>query len=115
MASATLTEFTGDTFQRSLTVSDESGNPIDITGWTFILTIKNNRTDSDSEAVVQKVVSSHVSPADGRTEVIIDEAVTADLAGDYYYDIKYQDDTGFIDTVLNGVIRFEESITDDFQ
>lgn len=112
MASVTLTEFAGDTFERSVNLTNEAGDPIDITGWTFVLSIKAERDDPDSEAVVRKEVSTHVSPTDGTTQLTIPETETADLLGDYYYDIKYKDDTGFVDTVVTGVIRFEESITD---
>lgn len=108
----TIVEQAGDTWERNLKFTDQNDNNIDITGWTIVLTIKEQRSDADSDALFQKTVTSHNNATAGETSVTLTATETEDLLGDYWYDIKYKTDSGVVDTILAGVFRFEDSITD---
>lgn len=108
----TLVEQSGDSFTRSLKITDKSGNDIDITGWTFVLTLKEQRSDDDAEAIYQDTVTSHTNATAGETELEIPKSETETLFGDYWYDIKFKNNAGEVDSVLAGVFRIEDSITD---
>lgn len=107
----TLQEYAGDSFARTVTVKDSDGNAVDLTGWTFYLTIKEEKTDADGDAVFQNSYTA-ATPSSGQVDITLDASDTDDLLGDYWYDIRYKDDTGFVDTILNGVFRFDQNITE---
>lgn len=71
-----------------VTLSDSDGDPIDITGDTFLFTVKDNLCDSDDEALIKKIITSHVDPTVGQTKIILVPADTADNSGSYMYDFQ---------------------------
>jgi hypothetical protein len=102
----------GDDETFRITKQDQNGNAEDISGWIFWLTIKEDRDDSDSEAVIQKPVTSHTDPANGTTEVTLTADDTADLSGAYYYDMQFKTDTGTIQTFVIGGLYIKPDITE---
>ena len=112
VAEVTLVDQSGDTFRRDVRITDSDDNPIDITGWTFYFTVKENREDADSDAIVQRVVTSHDNPTNGETSFELTATETEALFGDYWYDMKYKTAGGVVDSFLAGVLRIEDSITD---
>lgn len=61
--------YRGDDFVLRVAITDTDGNPVDITGWAFQLTMKLSPEESDSEAPV-KVNSNPISPSVGPTGVV---------------------------------------------
>lgn len=108
----TIVEQSGDSFERTIELDDADGNDIDITGWTFVLSLKEERRDPDSEAVIRKEVTTHDSPTNGQTRVALQSNETEPLFGDFWYDLKFKTNGGEVDTILNGVFRIEDSITE---
>lgn len=108
----TLVEQAGDTFQRDIRLTDDDGNAIDISGWTFVFTVKEERSDSDSNATFHKTVTSHTNASNGETQFELTASETESLLGDYWYDMKFKTDAGEVDSFLAGVLRIEDSITD---
>lgn len=102
----------GDDNTISITKEDDAGNPEDITGWTFWLTLKENRRDSDSDAVLQKEVTSHVDAANGKTEFVLSNTETSSLEGTYQYDMQYKTSAGDITTFLRGTMYFDGEVTE---
>lgn len=102
----------GDTETFSITKEDSDGNPVDISGWTFWLTIKSDSEDTDANAAVQKKVTSHTDAANGETEIELTSSDTDDLQGDYDYDIQYKDGAGDVVTPLYGTIHFRADVTE---
>lgn len=103
-----LTEVQGDTFGRTINVSDDSGS-VDISGWTFYVTVKDSYDDDDTNAALSDDITSHDAPSNGVSSFAFPPADTEDLSGSYYYDIKYDDGSGDIETFLRGTINFVES------
>lgn len=102
----------GDDYPVNLTITDGDGNAKDISGWTFWLTVKENRGDTDADAIIQEKVTSHTDAANGETEIVLADDDTSELDGKKYYDIqaKKADDT--IQTLFKGRISFDWGATD---
>jgi len=106
----------GDTFRQKISVYRD-GEPADITGWTIYFTLKKEKTDADSDAVIKKVITEHFSPEKGETILLCYPSETKNLLGVYYYDIQIKrhitDPTDYDDiaTPLEGTITFSEDIT----
>lgn len=102
----------GDDETFSITKEDKDGNTEDITGWTFWLTIKTDQSDSDSDAVIQKNVTTHTDAVNGETNIELDATDTADLAGNYFYDMQFKTDAGDIKTFMYGNLNIQADITE---
>ena len=63
---------------------------IDITNFTVYFTMKINKEDADSAAVINKKITIHVDAINGKSLIEFIEADTKDLLGNYYYEIAYK-------------------------
>jgi len=102
----------GDDETLKITREQSDGTALDITNYTFWLTIKRSPRDSDTNAVVQLKVTSHTDPVNGKTEIDLKKADTESLSGSYFYDLQEQTSGGDIQTLLYGRLYFREDITD---
>lgn len=101
----------GDTVCFEVEVTDETGTAIDITGWIFFLTMKDNIDDADGAAVISVDVATHTDPTNGKTLIEAAAADTDALTGDKYYDIQYKDLSGKIRTLMSGIASFDKDVT----
>jgi hypothetical protein len=102
----------GDTFVRSLYFTDQSDNVIDITGWKIFLTLKKNWQMPDSEASLQKIITSHTDPTNGKSVLEILPADTVNLDPyDYDYDIQVLTNAGAVYTILRGKFKLSYDVT----
>jgi hypothetical protein len=102
----------GDDVIYNLEFSDDTDSPIDISGWTVYLTVKEDHDDSDEDALVNTDVTNHDAPTEGKTSVKITQSETEDLHGAKVYDIQIQKSNGDIRTVLSGSVYFEKDVTE---
>jgi len=86
------------------------GSGVDITGWTVYFTVKKNMEDTDLNAKITKVVTSHDSAATGKTLIELTSLDTDITAENYYYSIDYLDDEGNEDILFWGKIRISEPV-----
>lgn len=99
------------TFAISRTKSD--GTAYDISSWTFWLTVKESRSDADSEAAIQKTVTSHTNPTNGETEIDITASDTDSLEGNYVYDMQYKTSASSDPkTFMKGQMYFDPDVTE---
>lgn len=100
------------TFNVSITVSG-TDVPVDITGDTFLFTVKNNINDSDVDAIISKNITSHIIPASGTTAIPVLRTDTLNQVGNKFYD--YQRCTSgaqLRSTILSGNFIIKQSIGD---
>jgi hypothetical protein len=76
--------------------------PLDISGYTFHLTIKRDESDPDQEAVLQKEVTTHTEPVNGETELTLSASETAALEGSYHYEVREETSAGVWNTLFGG-------------
>jgi hypothetical protein len=104
--------FKRDTENIVVTVKDSAGVAIDITGYTFWLTIKTLEAEADADAELQKEVTTHTTPTGGITTLPITSAESGAIeVGDYQYDIQMKSVSGDITTLIRGTFIIEQDIT----
>lgn len=92
----------GDTLADTISVVDD-GTPVDITDWTFTISIGEE---------VQKTVTDHEEPAEGVSRFEINSSETAQLSGEYRYDIEAITGLGDVATLMTGTIRFMTGVAE---
>jgi len=82
----------GDYFDPQFNIVDASGNPLDVTGASFALTVKKSIDDSISAAIFQLTSGAAQFDVSGQTGGVIKakgpETLTQGIAGDYLYDLE---------------------------
>lgn len=102
----------GDDWSIKLVLTQD-GSVLDITGYTYYLTLKSDIDDTDVNAAIQVTASSTGSNAtNGILYITADSADTATLEEKtYHYDIQQIDDAGLIQTLLIGKVRVIKDVT----
>jgi len=106
-----LTGYRGDSKTINVSFKDALGAAINITGWTVFFTAKTSKSDLDAASAVKKDVTAHTNAAGGITDIVLTAADTANVSGNYFYDIQAKKSDGTIVTVIDGIITFKEDIT----
>lgn len=106
----TLRIYEGDSDTLNLTIGDGS---TDITNYIVYFTVKADIDDADAAAIINKDITTHSNPTIGETKIPILPVDTAGQSpGDYVYDIRYDDGTGAIFTILNGTFKITQAVGD---
>lgn len=95
--------YKGDTAKLTVVIKDENNNDVDLTGYTFTSSIKNQPTDADS---AQDII---VTTVDNILSLEIPD--TSILAKVSYFDVQSEND-GVIWTILKGNIYSEQDVTE---
>jgi len=103
-------ETEGDTFTRDINFRDDSEDPIDITGWTIYVTVKRDLDDDDDDAVLSDDVTSHDNATNGETSFSFTASETEGLDTIYYFEVKYEDNSGEVNTMLQRRIEFNPAV-----
>jgi len=101
----------GDDWSLKLNITSNSV-PVDITGYTYTWTLKDNADDADPGAL--QVTSSPSGSAAQAGEVILtaNAAVTTNITPQtYIYDVQQVNDTGVVQTLLLGKVKVVKDIT----
>lgn len=108
---ATLIRKRGDTRPDQFTVtSKRTGAAIDITGYTFLLTVDPSPEPIDAANNLFQLTGVIVDAANGLVE-FTPTLVQADNVGDYYYDAQLIDSGGHVETFSSGKYKFRQDIT----
>lgn len=107
-----ITRKRGDTYPDRINVTDSNGNPVDITGWTFTLTLNRVKAPVDITSQVVQIAGTIIAPA---TNGVV-EFAWSDLNADqspatYYYDIQIIDGASKRRTPILSTYTFEQDIT----
>lgn len=80
----------GDFVNPKLTITDAAGNALNVTGATFLLTVKSSLDDSLAAALFQLSTGDFdvTDAASGIVVPLILETFTQGMAGDYVYDVE---------------------------
>ena len=111
MTTANLSVIRGDDKYYIITIKDDDGVAIDITGWTVYFTVKEDTNDDDADAKIKKDVTSHTTPISGITQIhLTNEDTTLDVRN-YYYDIQVKKSDDTIMTIVAGNFEVTQDIT----
>ena len=102
---ANITIDQGTDFATSLDVTDDNGDPTDLTGFTGVAQVRKHYTSSNS-------VSFTVSVATGQVTLSMNAVTSANLAaGRYVYDCELTDGTGTVSRLLEGIVTINPQVT----
>ena len=94
----------------TVTITDSNGTAIDITGYTVFFKVKEefDTDETDANAVISKVITSHSDPTSGITTFSITDTDSDLEPKRYYYELRYKDTSDLIaagdDAVGNFII-----------
>lgn len=111
MSNTTLEIYEANDVDITVTVQDAAGDAVDITGYTFWFTVKDQESDADVDALIQKTITSHTTPSSGITTVSLTNSDTDQDVGEYNYDIQMKDTSSKIQTLVKGNIKIKPKIT----
>lgn len=103
-----LTLYRGDTSDIRFQITDQSGAPYPLTGWSFTITFSSVKEPVDSSTQTGQIAANM---ADAATGWIAFPRSGLNLAvGTHYFDIEGADAAGKIDTFGIGVARVLQDI-----
>lgn len=95
----------GATFSTSITLTDEDGNAMDLTGYSAAAQMRRHYTSSTK-------YDFNVNLAESRIELrMTANSTTSIAAGRYVYDVEMTDPTGNIERVLEGIVTVTPNVT----
>lgn len=102
----------GDDWSLKLNIKS-SNSAVNITGYTYYWTLKENVDDSDSAAALQVTASPTGSAAQaGEVVLTASAASTTQITPQTYnYDVQQINDSGVVQTLLLGKIKVVKDIT----
>jgi|DEB0MinimDraft_6_1074348.scaffolds.fasta_scaffold01024_5 hypothetical protein len=105
----------GDDWTIKLTLSD-SGSPLNITGYTYWFTLKDNIDDADPGALQVSITpSASGSPSEASQGIVYITAAKAltdtVTPATYNYDVQQVDGTGKVQTLLIGKVKVVKDVT----
>jgi len=106
-----IERYRGDTYANIFQIKDSNGDPIDITNYTFKMTVNTERYPQDETTQLYQVVGVLVSPLSGTVKFAPNSTQADQDPGTYYFDVQMTDDQGAIQTVAVGKLRFYQDIT----
>ena len=96
-----------------ITVTDDNGNPVDITGATIFFTVKykSDTDETDSQALIAKTVTTHIDPVNGVTSFTISKTDSNIFYGSYRFDMQYKNAIGSKSGSNVGIFNIVDVIT----
>jgi hypothetical protein len=106
-----ITRKRGDTYADEFTIKAAStGLPLDITGYTFVLTVDPEKAPATSANNLYSITGAIVDAAAGRVE-FAPSPVQADQLGAYWYDVQMVDGAGRKRTVVLAKYTYTQDIS----
>lgn len=103
----------GDDYADVFTLSSKKTKlPINITGYSFLLTVDPDKAPVDSTNNLFKLTGEIIDAAGGKVG-FAPTAVQADRIGSFYYDVQMIDASGKKRTIAEGKYKFIQDITKD--
>lgn len=101
----------GDDWSLKLTITSGS-NPVDINGYTYYWTLKDNVDDADPGALQVTVSPTGASASVGEVTLTAAAATTTSITPQTYnYDVQQVNDSGVVQTLLLGKVKVVKDIT----
>ena len=94
-----ITRKRGDTYAETITVTDTTGAVIDITGYTFKLTVDPEKAPASAANNLFSITGTILSAVAGTVEFAPSALQADQTPGTYYFDIQLIDGAGRIRTI----------------
>ena len=107
-----LKRYRGDTAADEFRIRNEStGAALDISGYTFVLTVSTLENPPDSTAELYSIVGAITDAANGVVEFAPSAAQADQKPTTYYYDVQMTTAGGKIKTIAKGKYIYTQDIT----
>jgi hypothetical protein len=101
----------GDTYADEFVIKSKStGLPINITGYTFVMTVDPEQYPEDSSNNLYSLNGTILDAPNGRVE-FAPTVTQANQVGKFFYDVQMVDGAGRKRTVLRGKYTYKQDIT----
>jgi hypothetical protein len=94
-----ITRKRGDTYGETITVTDSTGTAIDITGYSFVLTVDPEKAPATAANNMFSITGTILSAVSGTVEFAPSALQADQTPGTYYYDVQLVDGAGRIRTI----------------
>lgn len=101
----------GDTFADEFTLADSNGAAIDITGFSFLLTVDPSEAPADAMDNLFQLSGVITDGPNGVVEFAPTAMQADQTPGTYFYDIQQTNGGGVIRTIIRGEYVIEQDIT----
>ena len=101
----------GDTYGDEFAIKTELLAVVDITGYSFVLTVDPSKAPEDAANNLFTVVGAITDAPNGVVEFAPDAAQADQTPGKYYYDLQMTDTSGAIRTIDSGIYAFVQDIS----
>lgn len=108
---ATITRYRGDTVADKVTVTDANGAVVNITGYTFLLTVNKEAAPTGTSNQLFQVAGTITDAPNGKVEFSPTSLQSDQTPGKYYYDVQMTDAASKIQTILYGRYVIKQDIT----
>lgn len=95
-----------------LEISDEQGNPKDVTNWLFTFTLKKNKNDDDGQAILIKDAIPS-DPENGKVAFMLTKSDLDITERIYHYDISVKTNTNETFVLMYGIVEILPPVRDD--
>lgn len=107
-----ITRKRGDTYaDEIIATSKKTGLPIDITGYSFTMTLDHSKEPIDATTNLYSLVGTIVNAVAGRVEFAPSPTQANQAPGTYYYDIQMLDGVGRKRTIALDKYKYEQDIS----
>lgn len=101
----------GDSRPIEFVVADEKGAAVDITGWTFELTVDPSPSPPDANTLLMQIAGTIVSGPDGTVQFSPTIAQSDFAPGRHFYDVQAIDAAGAKSTIVTGAFTLHQDVT----
>lgn len=101
----------GDTFPIEIAVTNSAGTAVDVTGFSFVLTVDPENDPTSSAANLFQLTGVITDASAGEVQFVPSPAQADQTPEIYFYDIQMTDGSGRIRTIASGRFEVVQDIT----
>lgn len=111
MTELAIIRYRGDTVADEFTIKDANGVVVNITGFSFIMSVNSLRAPPDISTQLFTTPGVLTNPTAGVVEFRPTVLQATQAPGKYYFDVQMTDAGGKIQTLAVGTYTFKQDIT----
>ena len=101
----------GDTTPWTFTIQDSDGVAVDITGFSYLLTVDPSDVPIDALNNLFQLTGTLITPLSGIVQFEMSAVQADQTPSEYFYDLQQTDGTGKIRTITKGIFEFIQDVT----